>query len=56
MSSLRLAASAATALLYWSQPIKADSLADIDHVILFMQGMAPSHGLLMLPLSRVYPY
>ncbi len=39
MSTIRIAASAATALFYWSQPASAGSLADIDHVVLFMQGM-----------------
>lgn len=38
MNTLRIAASAVTALLYWSQPVSAGSLADIDHVVLFMQG------------------
>ena len=38
MSTLRIAASAATALFYWSQPVSAGSLSDIDHVVLFMQG------------------
>lgn len=39
MSTFRIAASAATALAFWSQHVAAGSLADIDHVVLFMQGL-----------------
>ncbi|KAM0738212.1 hypothetical protein ACQRIT_007404 [Beauveria bassiana] len=37
MTTIRIASLAAGAFLYWSRPVKADGLADIDHVVLFMQ-------------------
>jgi hypothetical protein len=39
MATLGLLATAVSSILLWSQGSQADGLADIDHVVLFMQGM-----------------